>query len=341
MAARLRIGVMGAGSIGCFVGGRLAATGAADVVLVGRPRIQAELREHGLTLEELDGPPATVRADQVDCHTEVAALASCDVILCCVKSAHTAEVARELDGVLPPEAIVISLQNGVRNPEVLRAALGDRLVLAAIVGFNVVSKGGGVFRRATNGPIMIEASTDPRARAAVEAMAAALEVEVPRDLAAHQWTKLAVNLNNAVSALSDAPTRDLILVPMFRKVVAAILSEALAVFRAAGVRHAALRGIPLGVMPAVLRLPTPLVRLVTRRQLKVDPEARSSMWEDLTRRRTTEVDYLNGEIVRLAERAGVDAPVNRRIVELVRAAEAADAGPPGHSAGELWRLLCG
>ena len=92
-------------------------------------------------------------------------------------------------------------------------------------------------------------------------------------------------------------------------------------------------------MPRILGLPTPLVKLITRRQLKVDPAARSSMWQDLAADRTTEVEYLNGEIVRLADKTGGDAPLNRRIVELIHAAEAAHAGSPKLSAAELWSRL--
>ena len=95
------------------------------------------------------------------------------------------------------------------------------------------------------------------------------------------------------------------------------------------------RGVPLSVMSFVFKLPTPLVRLVLRAQLKLDPDSRASMWFDLERRRPTEVDFLNGEIVRLAERVGADAPINRRLVELVHDAERAGQGSPGLSPDAL------
>ena len=153
------------------------------------------------------------------------------------------------------------------------------------------------------------------------------------------WAKLMLNLNNAVSALSGAPTVELLRAPGFRRLVAAVIEEALAVLKVAGIAPAALRGVPIGWMPTVLRLPTWLVRIVTRAQMKVDPEARSSMWEDLERGRLTEVEQLNGEIVALASRLGVDAPLNRRIVERIHAAEAAGAGSPRLDAEALWAAL--
>jgi 2-dehydropantoate 2-reductase len=191
-----------------------------------------------------------------------------------------------------------------------------------------------------DGPIALEASSDPRGGELAAALRrAGLPVETPRDIAPDQWTKLLVNLNNAVSALSGAPTQRLLRDPGYRRLVAAVIDEGLGVLRAAGIRPAKLRGVPVEWMPRILRMPTPIVRLVTRAQARVDPEARSSMWEDLEKRRPTEVDYLNGEIVALADRAGIDAPLNRRIVDLVRDAERAGAGSPQLLAEQLWSAL--
>jgi 2-dehydropantoate 2-reductase len=337
---RLRIGIAGAGSIGCYVGGALIAADAADVVMVGRPRVRDEIAAHGLTVESLGRAPVAVRPDRIRFSTELDALAPCEVILVCVKSAHTADVARRLADVVADDAIVVSLQNGVRNADVLRGALPGRIVVPAVVSFNVVSRDGGVFRRATSGPLILGRVAGDRAAALLRAFdVAGLDVEVRDDLAPDQWTKLLVNLNNAVSALSGAPTARLITSPGFRRIIAAIVDEALTILRAARIHPARLRGVPIRWMPHVMRLPTPLVRLVLRAQVRVDPEARSSMWEDLTRGRPTEVDFLNGEIVRLAERIGADAPLNRRIVELVHAAEAAGPGSPGLDAASLWTRL--
>ena len=90
-------------------------------------------------------------------------------------------------------------------------------------------------------------------------------------------------------------------------------------------------------MAFILKLPTPIVRMVIRAQLRIDPEARTSMWTDLERGRPTEVDFLNGEIVRLADQHGIAAPINRRIAELVHEAERAGAGSPQMGAETLLR----
>jgi len=322
----MRIGIFGAGAIGGFVGGRLAASGA-DVVLLGRRPLR------GIETIDIDG--TTKRAD-VAVTTDPAALASCDVVLVCVKSAQTSEAAETLSKIVGPATIVASMQNGVRNADVLRERLPN--VLGGIVGFNVVSKGEGIFRRATSGPLVVEDRegappiVDAFVRAGFEAFA-------ERDIQAMQWSKLIMNLNNAVSALSNAPTREIVLTPGYRKCVAAIVIEALDVMRAANIRPKRIGPLPVGVFPYALRLPTPLIQIVARAQLKIDPEARSSMWEDLERKRHTEVDFLNGEIVRLAKSIGQAAPINARVVELVHEVEARREGSPKMSPSELWRAL--
>ena len=359
MSRRLPIGVMGAGAIGCFVGGRLAARGA-DVVLVGRERTKAELVAHGLVLQDLEGPDVRVAVGRARLPslpgpsteapgsegdilfaTDASALADRDVVLCCVKSGQTAEAADRLAAVLGANAVVVSFQNGVRNADVLRERLPRHTVLGGIVTFNVVAAGEGVFRRATSGPLVIERREgDARVEALAQSLrTAGFDVVVPRDVRPLQWTKLVMNLNNAVGALSGAPTRDLLFVPGYRRVLAAVIREALAVLRAARVPTARLGPMPVAVFPYVLSLPTPLLRVVASAQVKVDPEARSSMWQDLTRGRATEVDHLNGEIVRLAREHGIAAPLNERTVELVHEVERAGRGSPNLSPEALWSAL--
>jgi 2-dehydropantoate 2-reductase len=335
----LRIGVFGAGAIGCYVGGRLAAAGA-DVVFVGRDKLGAEIAKHGLTTTDLDGSAVGVPKGSVAFETNPAALGDRDVVLVCVKSAQTAETAVRLAAVLRPQSILVSMQNGVRNADVLREHAPKLSSLGGIVGFNVVSKGDGNFRRATSGPLVIEASADSRVRDLARALSdCGFEVEVAKDIRAMQWSKLVMNLNNAVSALSDAPTKQIVLTPGYRRCVAVIVAEALGVMRAAKIRPKRIGPLPVHVFPYALRLPTPLIRVVARAQLKIDPEARSSMWEDLSRGRTTEVDYLNGEIVRLAKSIGKGAPINQRVVDLVHDVEAKKSGSPKLSPDALYAAL--
>jgi 2-dehydropantoate 2-reductase len=339
VSSGLKIGVMGAGAVGCYVGGRLASSGS-DVVFIGRERLKREIDESGLVVTDLAGVAVTVPKERVTFETDIARLADRDVVLCCVKSGGTADAADRLTEVLGASALVVSLQNGVRNAEELRRRMKQQSVLAGVVNFNILAKGGGVFRCATSGPLIIEQSTHPHSSPLHDALCSAgFDVERIADMPSLQWSKLIINLNNAVSALSDRPTKELVLSAGYRKVLGAVVREALGVLRAAKIRPAKLGAIPIALFPIALGLPTPIVRLVARAQLKIDPEARSSMWEDLTSGRPTEIDWINGEVVKLAETCGARAPLNRRLVTIVHEAERAGKGSPKLSAEDLWSKL--
>jgi 2-dehydropantoate 2-reductase len=336
---RLHIGIIGAGAIGGYVGGRLAAKGVAKVTLIGRKALADAVADNGLTLRDFDREDR-VDATKIRIEEDPHLLSSCDAVFCCVKAGATAEAAETLANVLEPTTVVVSLQNGIRNHEILRKALPSNPVLPAVVGFNVIIRDGAVFQRALSGPLVIETRPGGQDRPWVDALrAAGLDIEEVRPIAPEQWTKLLSNLNNAVGALSGASTRDMILSRQYRRVITLLLDEALDVLDQAGIRAASFRGVPLRIMSFILKLPTPIVRMVVRAQLRVDPEARVSMWMDLERRRPTEVDFLNGEIVSLAEKCGMHTPANRRIVELVHEAERAGAGSPQMHAETLLRTL--
>jgi 2-dehydropantoate 2-reductase len=157
---------------------------------------------------------------------------------------------------------------------------------------------------------------------------AGFEVQVRADAIDVQWSKLLVNLNNAVNALSGIPLRAQLEDRRYRLAMAACVREGLAVTRAAGIRLARVGAMIPGLVPLVLPLPDFLFFAAARTMVKIDPLAKSSMTDDLERGRVTEVDYLNGEIVALGEKVGVPTPVNRKIVALVKEAEARHQGSP-------------
>lgn len=325
------IAIFGAGAIGCWVGGRLAA-GGAQVTLIGRARVMDELSGR-LRVTQLDGPEAAVT---VTATTDAAAAAAADFVIVTVKSAQTAQAGAELARVLPPGAIVVSLQNGIRNADMLSRALPAQRVLAAMVPFNVVRRAPGAYHRASQGTLMID--DDPAGLAMRRACEAArLPIEARRDMPAVQWGKLLMNLNNAINALSGQPLAAELSQRAFRRCLAAAQREALGALAAARIPIARLTPIPPRLMPRLLTLPDAIFARLARRVVAIDPHARSSMWDDLEAGRPTEIDYLQGEIVSLADRVARDAPVNRALVALVRAAEA--GGKRDYTGSELGAAL--
>jgi len=317
-----RVTVLGAGSIGIFVGGKLRLMGA-DVTLVGRPRLLDEIRANGLRLSDLDGGDDRVAADAVGAETTPESATTADLVLITVKSAQTGEAAEQLVGRVRPGTVVVSLQNGIGNDTVIREILTSCVVLAGMVMFNVAHQGDGHFHRGTAGVLAV---TDDRAvdRFAPLFARAGLPLDRRADLLPVQWAKLLLNLNNPVNALSGLPLREQLAGRDYRRCLAAAQAEALAVMRRAEIRPAQLTRVPPWLMVRVLGLPDALFTRLAGAVVVADPQARSSMADDLALGRKTEIAWLSGEIVNLGRMVAMPAPVNARLVELIGAAERGD-----------------
>ncbi|GAB4363130.1 MAG: 2-dehydropantoate 2-reductase [Oricola sp.] len=331
----MKIGVFGAGSVGCHVGGALAAAGNA-VVLVGRASMCKRLSS-GISITRFDGNNRHAGPDSFTCTSDPAALADCDVILVCVKSPTTAEAGKALSKIARPDAVVVSLQNGISNAGILRDELGPRTVLPGMVGFNVAQIGDNRFHCGTEGRVVLGAG--PGADALAGALNdAGIESEVSGDIEAVQWGKLLLNLNNAVNALSGLPLKRQLSMRPYRQVLAASMREALRVLQAAGIRPASAGKAGPRLVTKVLVLPDWLFVRIAGSMLKIDDDATSSMAEDLARGRMPEIDWLNGEIVALGRETGIATPVNEAIVALVKAAFSG-AGPRSFTGPELKKAV--
>jgi 2-dehydropantoate 2-reductase len=327
------VGVAGAGSIGCFVGGMLAA-GGRKVALLARPRVIGEIEANGLRLTSFEGFDRTIAANQLTLSEDANIFADAGAVLVTVKSADTAEIADILARHAPEDAVIVSLQNGVGNVSVLRQRLPGRRVLAAMVPFNVVAPGEGRYHRATSGDIIVEQDD---ADTAGRLSAPGLKMRATNNIAGVQWGKLLVNLNNALNALSGLPLRRQLAQRSWRHLFADQMAEGLAAIRAEGIKPVSPTPVPSSWAPSVLRLPDPIFEMLLGRAMKIDPEARSSMSEDLQRGRRTEIDYLQGVVVEIADRHGLSVPLSRRVVALVKTAEAAGKGSPGLTPEQIRR----
>lgn len=321
----MKIAIAGAGSIGCYVGGRLMAR-AHDVVLLGRPSLQREIEASGLTLTDLSGERISLAPARVTYATDLAAARGADVVIVTVKSKDTEELAGALAPHLSSGAVVVSLQNGVRNAERAAVRLGGRTVLAAMVPFNVVRQGEGHFHRGTSGDILIEEHPGASLLAGYLGKAGIGARTHPR-MRGVLWSKLLLNLNNPINALVDIPLRQELSQRGFRRVLAASMREAIGVIKKAGIQLERLERVPPEAVPWILNLPDAVFSRVAASIIAIDPEARSSMWEDLNRGRETEIDYISGEVVALANAHGARAPINEAIVRLIKEAEAAKRSP--------------
>lgn len=293
----MKIGVMGAGAVGCFYGGMLARAGH-EVVLVGRPRHVEAIMRDGLDLEM-----QTFRERvHLAASTDPAALKGCAVVLCCVKSGDSAQAATEMAPHLGPDTLLLSLQNGVDNAERLQAALG-RPVIPAVVYVATEMAGPGHLRHHGRGELVIGPAPGSAAfKAACDA--AGVPVTISDNVIGALWLKLVANCAyNGLSAITQLPYGVIVegenVWPLLRDIV----DECAAVAAAAGI-----------VMPGD---PWQNVETIARTMAT----QKSSTSFDLARGRHTEIDHLNGYVVAQGAAVSVPTPVNRAIHAIVRLME--------------------
>jgi len=325
MADKIKYGVLGAGLIGTYLGGLLSAAGR-NVTLVGRGRVQGEIAKAGLTLSHYDRK--SLNPNGFIYLTDMKALAGCDVILICVKSQQSADVARDLAQYIEGAPLIISFQNGIGNADVMKEVLPGMTVLPGMVPFNVTSPAPGQFHQGTEGGLYIKAMSDHRLmdmKAAFESVG--IEVDLRDPLLAVQWGKLLMNLNNALNTLHGGPLRAGLVQKDYRRVLARMIEEALEALRLVGIEPESPTSMAPSALPKLLRLPTLIYKFLMDRLLKIDPTARSSMLEDLELGRASENVYIQGEVLRLGRQVGASVETNRKVAEAVEAAFEAGASP--------------
>ncbi|WP_425043472.1 2-dehydropantoate 2-reductase [Primorskyibacter sp. S87] len=320
----MKITIAGAGAIGCFTGALLSSRH--SVTLLGRPYVLDPVRQNGLHVTDFGGLDEHVPADQIATSTCADSLAGADLVIVTVKSGGTASIAEDIAGHVSPDTPVLSWQNGLKPVQDLRSKLPRHDVRAGMVPFNVVPKGAGHYHRATSGEIVIENGSGELPGA----------LDVPHlpvlgsdRIAAVQWGKLVVNLNNALNALSGMTLKRQLLDRNWRRVMANQMAEALRILKTAGIEVASTTPLPAWANPYMLRLPTPLFSRIAARMITIDPEARTSMAYDLEAGRKTEVADLQGEILTLAQRHSCQAPICSQVMQAVRDAEGKGPGCPG------------
>jgi 2-dehydropantoate 2-reductase len=302
--------VVGAGAVGSYYGAMLARAGH-RVTLIGRPAHVQAMARGGLQLHK----GGRVEAVRVDASSELAAARDADLVLFCVKSTDTEAVARELASHLREGAVVMSLQNGVDNaPALARALTGHTIVPAAVYVATAMPEPGTVqhFGRGelVIGPLKA-ALGDDAAQLQLEALVALfagadVPVTISADVMAELWSKLLVNCAyNAISALAQLPYGVMASVPEVVELQRAVVREVVAVARADAVQ---------------LDLEASLQAMA--RIAATMPAQHSSTAQDLARGKRSEIDHLNGTVVRRGAAHGVPTPANQALLALVKLVEA-------------------
>jgi 2-dehydropantoate 2-reductase len=293
----MQVAVIGAGAVGCYYGGLLLRAGH-DVTFIGRqPHVDA-INAHGLLLDT-----QTFKGHlPAKAATDTTALASPDLVLVCVKSADTEQAGRSLAGRLRPETSVLSLQNGVDNAPRLRAVTGHA-VIPVVVYVGSEMAGPGHIRHHGGGDLAIGASAASEALAQT-LQAAGIRTTISDDIEVTLWSKLVINCAfNALSAVASISYGPMLEVEGTRDVVTRAVQEAIAVARACGV------SLPADLIDHILKIPAAM------------PNQMSSTAQDLARGKPSEIDFLNGYVVRKGAELGVPTPTNHALQVMVKLAQ--------------------
>lgn len=303
-----RIAVVGAGAVGCYFGGMLARAGA-PVTLIGRAQHVEAITRNGLFLD-------TMHSQQqipVSASTEMSGARDAEIILLCVKTPATVEAANSLAPHLASGAVVLSLQNGVDNVERIRSSTRIEAIPAVVYVAAEMSAPGRV-KHTGRGDLIIGdlsgSAPDHTRRRQLQSIAAlfaraGVPCRVSENIEGELWAKMIINCAyNAVSALGRARYHRLASNPWTRAVLIKAIEEAVAVARAAAVR-----------------LPDPDLVEVGLKIAETMAHATSSTAQDLARGKPTEIDSLNGYLVRRGAELGVATPVNQTLHALVKLLE--------------------
>ena len=303
-----RIAVVGAGAVGCYFGGMLARAGA-PLTLIGRPQHVEAIESNGLFLDSMHFQERI----PVPAFTEVSAARNAEIILLCVKTPATVEAAKSLAPHLASGAVVLSLQNGVDNVERIRSATRMEAIPAVVYVAAEMSAPGRVKHTGRGdliiGDLLGRAEDDTRRRQ-LESIAAlfaraSVPCRVSENIEGELWTKMIINCAyNAVSALGHARYHRLADNPWTREVMVKAIEEAVAVAGAAGIRLPDVDMVEVGLKVA-----------------ETMANAISSTAQDLARGKRTEIDSLNGYLVRRGAELGVATPVNQTLHALVKLLE--------------------
>ena len=320
----MRIAIVGVGAMGCLLGADLSAV--ADVTLLGDwPEQVAVLRRDGLRLEHPDGSRSHHALAVADDPTAVGRV---PLAIVAVKSRQTPDAARQIEPLLAPDGLALTLQNGLNNRAALRAVLGRERVALGVTSQGATLVGLGVVRHAGHGPTYIgrDAALGPAQQALLPDVvalfnAAGFDTHLVDDTDALVWGKLAVNAAiNPLTALLRVPNGFLVEHEELLTIMRRTADEVAAVAAAQGITLAGAADRAVVVARATAA-------------------NRSSMLQDVARGAPTEIEAICGAVARVGAEVGVATPLNTRLYHLVRQLERGEAPIPSGDVAGLVALL--
>lgn len=318
--------IFGAGLIGGFLGGVLTSLGL-DTTLICRPSVKKKLA-NGLLLTDYSNNKAKATQlhllDNDDLMGESFEKQHCQFLWITVKCTAMEAASKEILPFVGPDTIIFCCQNGLGSDQVIQKQFPNNPVLRVMVPFNVAEPKAGHLHRGSEGGLYIENKRDQKA--IIDTLVEQINTPImPVKQTANMdnilWAKLQLNLGNSVNALADIPVKFMLEQRAYRLVNAALMKELLAVTKALDIKLPKLTAAPAEYIPTILSLPSFLYKRITKKVLAIDPTVRSSMWWDLSQGKKTEIDHLNGAVVRAAEKLNIPCLANKNIIQLIKKIE--------------------
>jgi 2-dehydropantoate 2-reductase len=303
------IAVVGAGAVGSFYGAMLALAGH-RVTLIGRPAHTQAIKRDGLKLDLAKSP--RIETVQIEASSEFSSLQTADLVLFCVKSTDSASVALQIDPYLAPHALIMSLQNGVENAALIAQQIPHAVIPCVVYVASEITAPGCVKHHGRGdlviGTMQPSRLIDPQKtlQEIVELFGSAqVPVQISQNVMAELWSKLMINCAfNAISGLAQIQYGKLAALASVRSTQTALVKEVIAVAHADGIHL------------------SEAIALQAVEQISVTMGSqKSSTAQDMVRSKPSEIDHLNGFIVRRGQALGVATPVNQALFALVKLVE--------------------
>ncbi|WP_321795973.1 ketopantoate reductase family protein [Caballeronia sp. J97] len=305
----MKIAILGAGALGCAIGSTLTEGGHETWLIDRSPAHVNAMRRDGLLVDDADGS----RRIEVRAATHAADVGATDLIVVLVKSFHTDSAMRGALELIGPNTLVLSLQNGLGHEDVLAEIVGRNRVLAGKTYVGGVLRGPGHIQRGVSGKLTyigeLDGQITSRAQSiAKEFNASNLETRVSDNILGTMWDKLLINVaTGALTGITRLAYGQLYKEPILKATALAAVSEAMAVAKAAGIELSMIEADEAWNLAAE----------------GLPPAFKTSMLQSLEKGSVTEIDFINGAVVRWGERLGVPTPVNSTLVACIKGIERA------------------
>ena len=300
----IKIAILGAGAIGSLFGALLWESGE-DIVLIGRKKHVEAIRSRGLKISGISGE-RIVKPKAVTTTQEVGKV---DLIIISVKSYDTEQAAKDALNMVHPDTVVLTIQNGLGNIEKLSEIIGEKHVIGGVTMQGSTFTKPGEIYHAGKGPTIIGELngeiTDRVKRIAETFNKAKIETKITRNIRGVLWDKIIINTGiNALTAITRMKNGELLKIPEIKNTMIEAVKEAVNVAKALNIK--------LEVKDHVKRV----IEIA-----EATANNKSSMLQDVERGKRTEIDFINGAIVKLGKKLGIETPVNETLTALVKGIE--------------------